>query len=227
MQHVRSGSARVVGPVASTAARGGALVVAMLLGLTVLLLGASPAQAHAELESSSPKAGATLSEPPEEISFTFGEDLLDTGNGITLTVAATGEPLPLPLADPTVEGDTISVPWPAAAPAGQFSAAYRVVSEDGHPVQGVVSFTVTKATGATSAFPSPSPTPSAAVVAPAPTGLPSAVASAPSHSQSSPGGAAPESQPEAGVLAWVLGIGVIALIGALAATWVTRRTRSE
>ena len=199
------------------------LIAACVLAMGTVLLGALPAGAHAELEDTSPKDGATLTTAPQELSFKFGEDLIDDGNAITLTPAGTDERLSL--ADPEVDGPTISVAWPDVAPAGEFTAAYRVVSVDGHPVEGSITFTVEQATGAAGPDPGAA-SPSVVVAVPnAQTGPPSAVASAGPSPSATPSGASPESQPEAGVLAWVLGIGVVALIGALAATWVTRRTK--
>ncbi len=194
----------------------------VVLALGTVLLGALPAGAHAELEDTSPNDGATLTTAPAELSFKFGEDLLDDGNAITLTPAGTDERLAL--ADPEVDGPTISVPWPDVAPAGEFTAAYRVVSVDGHPVEGSITFTVEQPTSAAGPDPGAA-SPSVVAVPNAQAGSPSAVAPAGPSPSATPSGASPESQPEAGVLAWVLGIGVVALIGALAATWVTRRTK--
>lgn len=186
------------------------LLAAAVTALAVLLLPVGAAQGHAELVSSSPKDGQRLATAPAEIRFTFGEDLLDTGNGITVTVVATGERLDL--GEVAVDRDTVAVAWPQRSPAGELRAAYRVVSADGHPIDGSVTFVVASPAG---------PTPAAAPVSgsAAPPASPSPVRSAPT-----PPGA--ESQPEAGVLAWVLGLGVVGLVAALAATWVTRRQRA-
>jgi methionine-rich copper-binding protein CopC len=197
---------------------GHAALLSIMVLLCVLLLGAAPASAHAELESSSPQDGATLTSAPASLVFTFGEELLDTGNAITLTPSGTEERLPLD--EPEVDGPTISVPWPATAPAGRFTAAYRVVSADGHPVEGAITFTVKAATGETS---SPSSAPSPIQAVSVPSGLPSAVASEPSPSASAE---AAQAESSTGTLGWVLGLGAAALVAALAATWVIRRNRS-
>jgi hypothetical protein len=184
-----------------------------LLAVMAIAVGASPARAHAELESSDPPDGATMATAPAAISFTFGEQILSEGNAVTLTDVAAGTRLEVGPVE--VEGDTVSVAWPETSAAGEFRAAYRVVSEDGHPIDGTISFTVQRAVGdvaATSGAASASPTTS-----------PTPTVSAPPSSPASP--APQEGDADAGFLAWVLGIGVAVLLGALAGMWVMRRTR--
>ncbi|MBK9476329.1 MAG: copper resistance protein CopC [Tetrasphaera sp.] len=67
-----------------------------------------------------------------------------------LQVALTGPAGALTLPPPTADGATVTQKLPELT-AGTYRAAYRVVSADGHPISGTISFTV-KAT------PSPSPT---------------------------------------------------------------------
>jgi copper resistance protein C len=103
------------------------------------------------------------------------------------------------------------VAWPQASPAGEFRAAYRVVSADGHPIDGTITFTVEQALGPAAA------SPGAASAGPASV---SASASAVSPTPEPAAGDA-----DAGLLAWVLGVGVAVLAGAVAGTWFMRRTR--
>jgi len=126
-----------------------------MAGLVGVLLVMAPAAAHSDLESSDPSSGATLAEAPARVTFTFNEDLLEQGNAITLTEVATG--MRLELGDVAVSGDSVSVGWPAASPAGEFRAAYRVVSADGHPIDGTITFTVAQAVGPTSTGPTAEP----------------------------------------------------------------------
>ncbi len=58
---------------------------------------------------------------------------------------------------PKIDGTTVTVPIEAAA-AGRYQAAYRVVSQDGHPVSGTWTFTVR---GAAAASPTVTAPPSA------------------------------------------------------------------
>jgi copper resistance protein C len=189
-----------------------------ILAVLALVVAGAPAGAHAELESSDPKDGASLASAPAEISFTFGEQILDQGNAITLTVVDdsgqdAGPEARLDLGPVTVDGDTVTVAWPDASPAGEFRAAYRVVSADGHPIDGTITFTVQEAVGAVD---SASPVSSASAT-------PSASASA--APSASPAPADGEDGPSAGLLVWVIAVGLAVLVGAGAGAWVMRRTR--
>jgi methionine-rich copper-binding protein CopC len=194
-----------------------------VLAVLSLLLGVSPAGAHAELESSDPQDGATLTSAPEAITFVFGEEILPQGNAVTLTDVAADVRLEVGLVD--VDGDTVSVTWPESSPAGQFRAAFRVVSADGHPINGTITFTVEQAVGAVQASPAAVvASPSAGAASPVPVSQgPSAPAASPSAPAATPVPAADDA--DAGLLTWVLGIGLAVLIGAVAGTWVMRRTR--
>ena len=186
-----------------------------ILTLLALVLVAAPAQAHADLESSDPKDGATLAVAPTDLTFTFKENILPEGNAVTLTDVASDARLEV--GPVKVEGDTVSVSWPQSSPAGEFRAAYRVVSADGHPIDGTITFTVEQAVGALEpGSSSPSTSPPAASAGPAP-------ASASAAASASPAPAADDA--DAGLLAWVLGVGIAVLIGAGAGAWVMRRTR--
>jgi len=76
---------------------------------------------------------------------------------------------------PTVAGTAISVAVRPLGPAGRYTVGYRVVSSDGHPIQGSLGFTLTTA-GAASATtgPSASSAPSTAAQPAADTGAGSA-----------------------------------------------------
>lgn len=119
------------------------LTAAALLLVVVPALSAAPASAHSKLVSTSPADGAVLDTPPAEVSFTFDEPLLAGTDTISINdeqgnVVASGPA--------TVDGATISLPWPADATEGTFQAAYRVVSDDGHPVTGAITITISGAT---------------------------------------------------------------------------------
>jgi methionine-rich copper-binding protein CopC len=116
-------------------------VIVTAFGLAVLTAG--PASAHAELIGSSPEADSSVADVTE-VSVTAGEELLDIGDnaeGFMMTVTdSTG----LYYGDGcvSVDGDTASMPVALAA-AGEYVVAYRVVSNDGHPVEGQFVFTFT------------------------------------------------------------------------------------
>jgi copper resistance protein C len=201
--------------------RGGFAALVALLALLVLV---SPVRAHAELTSSDPQDGATLASAPSTISFTFGEEILPQGNAVTLTDVAADERLPVGPVD--VDGDTVSVTWPESSPAGEFRAAFRVVSADGHPISGTITFTVEQAVGA-------DPATGSATQAATPSAAPSATPSAaPSTTPSSDGTVAPGTtsgtatvESDSGMPVWAVGIGVAALVAMGIAVWTRMRAR--
>ena len=78
-----------------------------ILAMLSLLLIVSPVRAHAELDSSDPSDGASLTSAPDVLSFTFGEQVLEQGNAVTLTDVASGSRLEV--GPVQVEGDMVSV----------------------------------------------------------------------------------------------------------------------
>lgn len=103
------------------------------------VLAVAPAAAHTELISSSPKDGAALSAPPDEVSLKFGEDLLAGGDKL---VAEDAQGATVDLGPSTVDGATLSATWPASAATGEYRVSYRAVAEDGHPLEGTLTFSV-------------------------------------------------------------------------------------
>ncbi|MFD0487998.1 copper resistance protein CopC [Saccharopolyspora spinosporotrichia] len=131
------------------------LCVLSALGLVVLL--PLPAAAHTALLESSPADGATLRQPPAEAWLRLSDPIDPNLVTVTLT-GADGRQLPLPA--PTARDTTLTQPLPHLDN-DRYALAYRIVSADGHPVTGAISFTVD------APLPSTTPTP-----APAPAGTP-------------------------------------------------------
>ncbi|MFJ1910653.1 copper resistance protein CopC [Streptomyces sp. NPDC088147] len=132
-------------------------------GAAVVL--APPAQAHTALASSSPSDKSTLSASPGEVALTFNE----TMDGAYARIAVTGpDDRSVVSGSATAEGRTVTQRLKAAAPAGRYTVAFRVVSTDGHPVTGSLTYTVTTppapsaSSGDAAADPDHSATPSAA-----------------------------------------------------------------
>lgn len=125
----RSVSARSL----SLLALGTALLLAMLLAL------AAPAQAHDSLISSDPEDGATLETSPEAITLTFSADVLEVSPLVRITDESGTE-----LAEivPGVEGPTATAQLEEPLPAGTHTVQWRVVSSDGHPIEGTFTLTV-------------------------------------------------------------------------------------
>lgn len=108
--------------------------------LLALLGVAGPATAHSELRSSTPAAGANLATPPQQVVLIFRDEVDPRFTNVTLT-AGDGQPHPL---SPKVAGTqvTVDVDDPTSEVTGRWRVGYRVVSADGHPITGVLTFTV-------------------------------------------------------------------------------------
>lgn len=81
---------------------------------------------------------------PNEITLTFGEKLLTLGeeNVNTLKLSSTSG-VEVKLSPVAINGEVLSatlVSSPSTLTPGQYQISYRVVSTDGHPVKGEISF---------------------------------------------------------------------------------------
>lgn len=118
---------------ASLLALCGALLLAVLLALP------APAQAHDTLLSSDPEDGASLETSPEEITLTYSADILEVSPLVRISDENGDE-----LAEivPTVEGPVATATLEEPLPAGTHTVQWRVVSSDGHPIEGTFTLTV-------------------------------------------------------------------------------------
>ncbi|WP_344303324.1 copper resistance CopC/CopD family protein [Nocardioides bigeumensis] len=105
----------------------------------VLTLGtAAPASAHAQLVSTTPQEGDVLDAAPEEILLTFNEPVLSVPEGVTVFDAA-GDVV----ASSAATRDTdLVVTLDTEVADGTLVVAWRVVSADGHPIAGSLTFSV-------------------------------------------------------------------------------------
>lgn len=135
------------------------------LALLLLLLTGSAAQAHADFVSSNPSDDSVIQSFPSEISLTFNEELLTLDDESVNTISLFGpDGIEIALSSAEVTGANLvgTVAGDAAAlPAGKYRVSYRVVSADGHPVKGEISFEVAplEEIATTQANPTPTPTP--------------------------------------------------------------------
>jgi len=141
---------RTAAPSTAIAPARGSRVALLLLLLGALLVGVSagPAQAHAELESSTPADGAVLASAPRTVDLIFGEDIIDAGIQV---VAQDSGGTAVPLDKAVAAGPKVSVAWPTTAGAGNYRVSYRVTSQDGHPIDGTISFFYGAASGSPTA----------------------------------------------------------------------------
>ncbi|MBO3735580.1 copper resistance CopC family protein [Glycomyces niveus] len=118
--------------------RAAALALAAAAGGVLTLGPAAPASAHAALTGTDPEDGATVAEAPAEVTATFSE-LLDGPSTEIAVTDPTGAVVDV--ADPTFDGDTFTQPMLYTTP-GEYTVAFRVISEDGHRVDDAITFTV-------------------------------------------------------------------------------------
>ena len=113
--------------------------------------------AHAGLISSTPKSGAQLTVLPAQVELEFGENLLKLGDAQTnLLVVKDSDGIQVDKSDSSISGRFLIVSLLPSAKDGVFTANWRIVSEDGHPVEGSFQFSVTSSQ---KVVPAVSPTP--------------------------------------------------------------------
>jgi len=142
------------------AARPVVIALAAVAAAGLGLAAAGPASAHSTLVDSTPEAGETLTTLPPTFSATFNEDLLDasgTGEGFVLQIVGPGgthyENGRVSIDGPTLSTDAI------VGPPGDYELDYRVVSADGHPVEGRIPFTWSSGPGDATPMPTESDEP--------------------------------------------------------------------
>ncbi len=160
-------------------------VVATGLTVAALALITGPAAlAHDQLVSTDPADGAVLDAPPDHIGLRFSDDVLD----ISTTLLVTGPTGEVPVTA-NVAGRDVTAELPAGLTSGAYQVTWRVVSSDGHPVQGSFAFTINGTTQ--SASPTPTTAPSTDSFASTDTNTSEPITSAtPTESQQLPVGAA-------------------------------------
>lgn len=125
---------------------------ALLAAAAFAVFAVAPVAAHTDLESSTPANGATLQKVPEQVTLTFGEDLLAGGDRI---VAKDDMGVQINLGPTQVKGPQLSATWPATADGGTYTVSYRAVAADGHPLEGRIRFTIVTESAAPVASPTP------------------------------------------------------------------------
>ena len=118
------------------------LVAGVVLALLATVLQAGPARAlpaHASLVSIAPADGAQLSTGPTQIQLTFDDTIASQFARVRLT----RDDAVVDTAPPTVAGTVVTAAVTEKAGPGAYRIAWQVTSDDGHPVSGEASFTVT------------------------------------------------------------------------------------
>ena len=122
-----------------TTARPAAFAAVFAALLAALLLLGAPAQAHDTLLESDPADGATLETSPEAITLTYSADILDVSPLVRIT-DEDGEQLAE--ITPSIDGPVATAALEEPLPAGESTIQWRVVSSDGHPIEGTFTVTV-------------------------------------------------------------------------------------
>ena len=115
----------------------------LLLSFTFLTLSfiTPGASAHSTLVSSVPAADATVVDFPMEVVLNFNEELMIVGDQNPNKVEVFDDQGALVSGGTVVKGASIATPVGITSN-GAFSVKYRVVSKDGHVVEGSYSFNV-------------------------------------------------------------------------------------
>ena len=131
------------------------LLVLMLLTLAAGVGLAGPAAAHNVLTSSDPTNGSTLQAAPTTVRLTFDQPVQDFEPVVTV-IGPDGNRHES--GAPVVDSTVVTAGVNALPVAGAYSIAYRVVSADGHPVEGEIKFELAEGAVGTDAVSEPATT---------------------------------------------------------------------
>ncbi len=113
-------------------------LVAAVLGSLLLLVSPAPAYAHADLVRSTPSNGSLVAKAPSTIRLTFSEavtldasSILDASGAVVSSHGA-------------INGTVLTLTPSSALRPGITTATFRITSNDGHQVDGAVSFVIGK-----------------------------------------------------------------------------------
>jgi len=147
---------------------GCALSFAFGAALVTSVITAAPASAHAALVKITPAADARLTKAPAQVVVEFNEPVSSNFATVVVTTAAGAA---VTRGKATVLGGKVTQALTPDLGSGDYAIAFRVTSDDGHPVTGKSKFTLAlapgsspRSTGAPSVSPSTA-TPSVPVIA--------------------------------------------------------------
>ena len=108
-------------------------------GLTVDVVTARPASAHATLVATTPADGARLDAAPAEVRLEFTEGV-SVGAGYVRVLGPGGERVDT--GTPVEDGEIVTARLRSDLADASYTVSYRVVSEDAHPISGAYAFVV-------------------------------------------------------------------------------------
>lgn len=186
-------------------------LLALLLAGSAVLLSARPAAAHDSLISSDPANGTTVEVLPAALTLSFSAALLsDEGSTVVQVTDAAGTELSS--GSPETNQNVVTQPLDGTA-TGNITVLWRVVSSDGHPVSGELSFTVA---GPATAEPTPTVTASASA---------SVVPSEEASPSETPLVTTTVEDDAASPLPWIIGAVIVLLVLAAVITLLAARAR--
>ena len=113
----------------------------IIISVLLIFAGMQSANAHTQLTSSNPKKNEVIKTLPSLVWLEFDGDLLSFGDKQIHKITVTNSRKKrVDIGGPIVGGARISTKLKAGLPAGKYFVSYRVVSEDGHPVEGSYTF---------------------------------------------------------------------------------------
>jgi copper transport protein len=128
-------------------------VVAALVALALVVGGGAPASAHAELVDTDPEDGAVVETAPATVTLTFNEPVLLTSQEIAVYDSA-GDPVESS-AHTRDEDVLVDLPGATRLAEGTYVVSWNVLSDDGHPIAGTLTFSVGSPSAAVTAPPEP------------------------------------------------------------------------
>ena len=193
----------------TTYAKSQRIIGSILLAGLGLFAPISSAAAHTDLVSTSPAADSDVNASQATISLTFAEPTLVDGAAI-IVKNSNGDILDSPA--PTLDGSTLSIPWPMDLTPGQVTIEWRATGDDGHVLSGDFGFNYTAAAEGGMA---PSPAASAepimtALATPEAIAMPLAIDDAPADASNNN---------------LVIRIAIVSLVGLVAAGLFLRRSK--
>lgn len=128
---------------------------ALLALLSAVTLAGTPslAYAHDEFVSSDPAASQTVPHVPAAVALIFEEPPVTMG----IRVVVTGPSGPVQEGPPKLTDQVVTQALRGGAPGGTYQVAWRVTSDDGHPISGTFNFTAQAAGADASSSPTDLP----------------------------------------------------------------------
>lgn len=114
-------------------------VAGVVVASAVVLATAVPAAAHDELLQSSPAVGEVMTAAPEVVLLSFADEVLAMGAAV-IVVDQSGHDWVA--AEPVLDEATVTAELEPGMPDAGYELRWRVVSSDGHPISGVIPFTI-------------------------------------------------------------------------------------